>query len=149
MKSEASVEIDRPIADVFEFTTTEVAQWSLLVVEDEIRVETDDKVGTTFRTVTDDRGSRMEFDGTVTLHEPPTAHGVHMAGVQFDIDAEYRFEDLGGRTRVTQISTVHPKGMMKLAFALFGWLMKKTSCDAAAKELQSLKMLMETPTHEM
>jgi len=38
----------------------------------------------------------MEFDGVVTRHEPPTAHTVVMKGKQFDIEAEYSFEDLGG-----------------------------------------------------
>ena len=145
MTTEGSVEIDRPIAEVFEYTTNNVAEWSLTVVED-VPIETapDGGVGSTFRCVTEDRGQRMEFLGSVTRHEPPTASSVNLVGKQFDIDALYLFEDLSGRTRVTQVSVVRPKGlMMKLMFAIIGPFMKKSSCDAVSKELQSLKQHME------
>lgn len=145
MTTEGSVEIDRPIDKVFDYTTNNVAEWSITVVED-IPLETmpDGGVGSTFRCVTEDRGHRMEFQGTVTRFEPPTVSAVNLVGKQFDIDALYLFEDLSGRTRVTQVSVVRPKGlMMKLMFAVIGPFMKKSSCDAVSKELQSLKQHME------
>lgn len=143
MRTESSVEIDRPIGEVFEYTTRNVAEWSIIVVEDEVIDEKPEGVGTTFRVVTEDRGSRMEFDGVVTRHEPPTAHAVLMKGKQFDIEAEYLFEDLGGRTRVTQRSTVTGKGFVKAVFLLFGWLMRKSGCKSLEKELSNLKQLIE------
>ena len=85
----------------------------------------------------------MEFEGLVTRHESPTAHAVLMKGNHFDIEAEYLFEDLDGRTRVTQWSKVHGKGFVKVIFFLFGWLMKKTSCNALENELLNLKRLAE------
>lgn len=36
MTTEQSIEIDRPIADVFRFTTEHVAEWSEVVVSDEV-----------------------------------------------------------------------------------------------------------------
>lgn len=143
MESTGSVEIDCPIEEVFEYTNNNVAEWSIVVVEEETINETPEGVGTTFRVVTEDRGKRMEFDGVVTLHEPPTASSVEMVGQFFDIMADYTFEDLGGRTRVTQISTVRGKGLFKVVFFLTGWLMKKSSCDALEKELNQLKRLCE------
>jgi hypothetical protein len=86
----------------------------------------------------------MEFDGVVTHHEPPKSQTVELKGKQFDIIAEYTFEDLGGRTRVTQRSTVNGKGLIKVMFILFGWLMKKSSGDAVQKELSNLKRLLES-----
>ena len=86
----------------------------------------------------------MEFDGVVTLQEAPTAHTVIMTGKQFDIEAEYRFENLGGRTRVTERSTVNGKGLVKVMFMLFGWLMWKSSCTALENELLNLKKLLES-----
>ena len=62
----------------------------------------------------------------------------------FDIEAEYHFEDLGGRTRVTQETTVHGKGLTRVMFFLFGWLMNKQSCKAANNELESLKAKLES-----
>lgn len=143
MQSEMSVEVDRAIDEVFDFTVNHVPEWSIMVVEDEVVNQTPEGVGTTFRLVTEDRGQRMEFEGVVTCHEPPTTHTVVMKGKQFDMEAEYRFEDLGGRTRVTQRSTVNGKGVIKVVFLLFGWLMKKSSCTALERELFNLKQLLE------
>lgn len=143
MKQQASVDIDRPIDQVFEYTINHVAEWSLTVVEDEVIDETPGRVGTTFRCVTEDHGRRMEFEGVVTRHEPPRFSAVHLTGRQFDITAEYDFEDLGSRTRVTQRSTVAPKGFLKVVFFLCGWMMNKAACKATENELNNLKCLLE------
>ena len=143
MHSEVSIEIDRPIAEVFDFTVNHVAKWSIIVVEDEVIEEKPEVVGTTFRTITEENGHRMEFQGVVTWHDPPNASSAFLTGQQFNIEVEYAFEDLGGRTRVTQRSTVTGKGVIKLMFFFFGWMMKKSSCNAAEKELKNLKRLLE------
>lgn len=143
MKFSASVEIAKPIEEVFVCTTERVVEWSSIVVEDEVIDEKPEGVGTIFRAVTEERGRRMEFAGVVTKHDPPTAHTVVMKGRQFDIEAAYLFEDLGGKTRVSQVSEVRPKGMMKVVFVLFGWLFRKGSCDAQQQELDSVKRLAE------
>ena len=71
-----------------------------------------------------------------------------MAGDMFDLDVEYLFDDLGGRTRVTQKSSVTGKGIFKVFLGLFGWLMKRSSCSALEKELQGLKKFCESqPVH--
>ena len=138
MQTTMSVEVDRPIKEVFAYTIKNVAEWSIIVVKDEVIDEKPEGVGSTFRVTTEEKGHRMEFEGLVTRHEPPTAHAVFMKGSQFDIEAEYLFEDLGGSTRVTQRSTVHGKGFVKMVFFLFGWLMKKSSCNALENELLNL-----------
>ena len=144
MQTTMSVEVDRPIDEVFDYTVHNVAEWSIIVEKEEVIDEKPEGVGSTFRVTTEERGRQMKFDGLVTRHEPPTAHAVLMKGNQFDIEAEYRFEDLGGgRTRVTQRSTVHGKGVVKVMFFFFGWLMKTSSCNALEKELLNLKRLAE------
>lgn len=149
IKTVGSIEIDRNIRDVFQYTTDNVAEWSLTVVEDEPLNTTPDMVGSTFRCVTEDHGHRMEFQGEVTLYDDPHVSAVRLTGRHFDIDAAYQFEDLGGRTKVTQTSRVYPKGMMmRLFFGLCGWMMKKGSCDAINKELASLKSHLEQPAGE-
>ena len=144
MQTEGSVEIDRPIHEVFRLTTEDVAKWSIVVVEDEVIEVKPQGVGTRFRTVTEERGQRMEFQGVVTAHDPPYATAVKMIGPMFDIEAAYTFEDLGYRTKVTQFSTVTGKGFLKLFFLLCGWMFKKASRDALAKELNSLKAYCES-----
>ncbi len=143
MRTEASVEVDRPIGEVFDYTNNHVADWSLTVIENEVLEEKPGGVGTTFRTLTEDHGRRMEFQGVVTRHEPPTASAVNLKGPSFDIDAEYFFEDLAGRTRVTQRSIVHGKGFFKLMLGLCGWMMKSSARKAVEAELGNLKRLLE------
>ena len=143
MQNEASVEIDRPIDDVFELTNNHVGEWSIIVVEDEVINENPKGIGTTFRTVTEENGKRMEFLGKVTRWDPPNVSAIHLTGKMFDIDAEYTFENLSGRTRVTQNSVVTGKGFFKMVLLLFGWMMKKSSCEATENELESLKRFCE------
>ena len=152
MENAASIVIDRPIDRVFQMTADRVADWSHIVVEDEVIDEQPDGVGTTFRTVTEERGKRMEFQGVVTGYDPPRLHRVEMTGDSFDIDSEFVFEELdGGRqTRVSQRASVAGKGFFKIFLFLFGWMMKKSHCDASQKELESLKAFCEKeiPTGE-
>ena len=76
MQSSGSIEIDKPIDVVFEYTINHVAEWSTIVVEDEVVEEKNGGgVGTTFRSVTEERGRRMEFAGEVTQYERPTLCG--------------------------------------------------------------------------
>jgi len=143
MRHQASVEIDRPIDEVFQLTNDHVAEWSTVVVEEEVIGKKPEGVGTTFRTVTEDHGRRMEFDGVVTQYDPPRASAVRLTGDTFDIVAEYTFDDLDGRTRVTQQSSVNGKGLFKVFLVLCGWMMKKSSCRALEKELLGLKAFCE------
>lgn len=143
VRSEGSVEIDRPIDEVFRLTNDRVAEWSIVVVENEVLDEKPEGVGTTFRTVTEDHGKKMEFQGIVTRHDPPHASSIKMTGDVFDIEVDYKFEDLSGGTRVTQISNVTGKGFFKVFMFLFGWMMNKSSCKALENELDSLKRFCE------
>ena len=143
MESEAGVVIDCPIDEVFRLTNEHVADWSIIVVENEVLDEKPGNIGTTFRTVTEEKGRRMEFQGVVTQNQPPYEHAVRLQGKMFDIDAEYTFEDLSGRTRVTQHSQVTAKGFFRVFLFLFGWMMKKSSCKALDDELNSLKQFCE------
>jgi len=145
MKSSTSVEIDRPIAEVFEYTTNNVAEWSRTVVSDEVIEEKNGGgVGTIFKVVTEENGRPMEFHGIVTEYDPPTRSVVHLKGSMFEIDAAYDFESLDyQRTRVTQHSTVTGKGFLKIVFSLFGWLMVKAGAKAQEAELVNLKRMLE------
>lgn len=143
MQNAGSVEIDRSIDEVFRLTNEHVAEWSIIVVEDEVLDQTPEGVGTTFRTVTEDNGRRMEFQGVITRYDPPHESAIQLTGEMFDIETEYIFEDLSGRTRVTQNAQVTGKGFFKLFMFLFGWLMNKSHCKASENELNSLKKFCE------
>jgi hypothetical protein len=86
----------------------------------------------------------MEFHGMVTRHDPPYASTVVMTGQYFDIEADYVFEDVSGRTRLTQRATVKGRGFFNVMMVLFGWLMRRGGCRAQANELNNLKRLLES-----
>lgn len=144
MRNEMSIEIDRPIEEVFDYTINHVAEWSLTVIRDEVIEEQPGIAGTTFLCVTEERGRQMEFHGIVTLHEPPNASAAYFVGQLFDIDVEYLFEDYIGRTRVTQRTNVIGKGFLKVMFFMFGWLMKSAGRKAGRAEFESLKSKLES-----
>ena len=145
MYTELSIEIERPIESVFELALNNVADWSHVVLREEmIENRNDGGVGTRSKIVTSDRDVEMEFDCIVKDHDPPHRTVVEMQGQHFDILATYLFENLGYKTRVTQQSQVTGKGLTKIMFLLFGWLMKGGSCKAQAKELQLMKEYVES-----
>ena len=143
VRNSSSVEIDRSIDGVFRLTTDHMPEWSIIVVEDEILEENPNGVGTTFRTVTEEKGRRMVFQGVITRYEPPHANAVRLTGDMFDIETEFTFEDLGGRTRVTQTAQVNGKGFLRLIMFFLGGLMRRSQCKASEDELQSLKRYCE------
>lgn len=143
MRQQASVEIARPIDEVFEYTNNNVAEWSLTVVEDEMLETTPERIGSTFRCVTEDHGCRMDFSGEVIRYEPPNLSRIYLTGKRFDIDAEYRFEGLDGATRVTLESVVYPRGLTRVFFVLAGWMFHKSGCRAQQAELDNLKQILE------
>ncbi len=142
MDSQVSIEIDRPIEQVFNAANECITEWSVTCVSDEI-IEDKGGVGTTFRMVTQERGKEMEFTGEVTRWDPPLHSAVYLVGTHFDIDTEFRFEDLGGRTRVSQRAVVHGRGFTKVVFALLGWVFNRSSCKALDNELECLKNFCE------
>ena len=145
MQNSGSVEIDRPIDDVFRLTNDHMPEWSKTVVEDQVVEEKLDGVGTTFRMITEDHGKRMEFDGVVTKYDPPKVSAARMTNNMLEIESEFSFEDLSGRTRVTQIANVKGKGFYRLMMFVVGLFMKKAGCKASENELLSLKRFCEEP----
>lgn len=145
MKSTGSIEINRSIDDVFDFTINHVPQWCESVIEDELVEETHDGIGNKLRIVTEENGHRMEFAAEVTIHQPPTRSAIMMYGDMFDIEVDYTFENLGYRTRVTLDSAVTPHGLgLKIMFTLFGWLMKSSGKKSLDRDFARLKQMLES-----
>lgn len=144
MKTESSVEIDAPIDLVFDVTNDDVAKWSLVVVSEETVEETANVVGSRFRSVTSSNGRELTLNGTVTSYERPRHSACTLTSDQFDIDVGYWFEDLAGRTRVTQVSVVSPNGwFLPLLFRFMKGSLSRQSYNAAKREMESLKSYCE------
>lgn len=121
-----------------------VTSWSNYVVEREMIDENPEGVGTRFRTVTEDRGQRMEYQGVITAFEAPYTLAIRLHGQLLDIEAAYALENLGYRTKVTQFSKVTGKGLTQLFFLFFGWMISQAFRDAQDRELNSLKQYCES-----
>lgn len=142
------MDIQRPIEDVFVLATDHVAVWSSIVVEDEpIHVAPDGGVGTRFRTVTEDRGHRMEFEGEVVEYDPPRRSAILLRGPAFDLEVAYELESLAdGRTRITQYSRSRGKGIWWLLLMVLTPLMRRSAIAATRKELDQLRLYCESGT---
>lgn len=145
MRTQQSITIERPIEEVFDYTIHQSRQWSQSIVSDQVIEEKNGGgVGTRFRMVTEENGREMIFQGEVTRWNRPHVARSFLKGDQFDIDVEYRFENLGYRTVVTQESKVLPKSIgLKVVFLTAGWLLKGFGKRALRKDLQTLKQQLE------
>ena len=91
MESSVSVDINRPLPEVFRYTNENVSDWSITVVENEVLEETPEKVGSRFRMLTQDRGRQMEMTGEVIRYEENRLSEVFLVGQGFEISAFYIF----------------------------------------------------------
>ncbi len=140
-----SVDIAAPPSRVFPwiFEAERNKLWLPNLVEAEVLTTAPGTVGNTFRQVYLENGRRMEMLGTVTGYEQDRYLACELRG-PFTLRVDYRLEDLGGRTRVTQHSEVVMTGFMKLLFALLKPLMKKAAAKNAAEAFGKLKQLVES-----
>jgi carbon monoxide dehydrogenase subunit G len=122
---------------------TKLNQWLPNIVENEIIYTTENKVGSTWRQVYEENGRRMEMFGTTTVHEPCKRTACEIKGKLFDLDVDYRLENLDGRTRLTQNSVVKMKGFFKLLGFILGPIMKKSQDKQADNSFSKLKRLAE------
>lgn len=139
MKTQLHIDIDHPLGEVFQRTVHDVTKWSITCVEHEMLKETAEGVGAKFRLVTDDNGRRMEFMGTVTEHVPSSRSRIYLENKAMDLDVLYTFHETMTGTRVTQMSHAQGKGLFRIMLPLMGWMMKKSTCEAQRRELDSLK----------
>ncbi len=70
---------------------------------------------------------------------------MQLTGKCFDIEAAYSFEECsGGRTRLTQNSSITGKGVFQVLLWVMSLLPSKAACEASAKELGRLAATMES-----
>lgn len=145
MKQSHHIDIAAPPEKVFAVLgdPNNLVKWAAGVVENENLNETEEKVGTTFRQVYEERGRRMEFQGVVTRYEENQAMGVHLEGSGFDLDVDYRLEPRDGGTHLVQNSDVHFKGLWKIMGFLMLPFMKKAGCEQLDQDFGRLKAMCE------
>jgi len=142
MRSEESVEIDRPPEEVFSYVANpeNLPEWSNLVLE--VRKDTEGQLqeGDRFSVVAKFLGRRFETPFEVSAHEPPRRHSDRSMGGPFEQEYIYTFEATeGGKTRLTHVVEAEPGGF----FRLVGPLLERAGTRQFRADLQILKDLLE------
>jgi uncharacterized protein YndB with AHSA1/START domain len=142
MRSEESVEIDRPLEEVFAYVANpeNLPEWTNLVLE--VRKDAEGRLqeGDRFSVVAKFLGRRFETPFEVRAHEPPRQHADRSTGGPFEQEFIYTFEQTeGGGTRLTHVAETEPGGFFKLV----GPLLERAGTRQFRADLQSLKDLLE------
>ena len=114
---ETSVVINRPIEEVFAFTTDYDThlQWQAGIVEAEITSEGPLEVGSQYKYVMQMLGRQLDTTGEITVFEPPKRHGWKATSGPFPAEGLFSFDAVEDGTRVTFHVEAEAGGFFKLA----------------------------------
>jgi uncharacterized membrane protein len=142
MHAEESVEINRPIAEVFSYAAEpqNMPEWTSLVQEVQKEGQGQLKEGDRFTVIAKFLGRSSETPFEVSVHQPPRRYSAKSVGGPFDQESTYTFEETaGGGTRLTCVVEVEPGGFYKLA----GPLLEAAGKRQYRADLGTLKDLLE------
>jgi uncharacterized protein YndB with AHSA1/START domain len=142
MRIEESVQINRPLNEVYEYVANpeNLPEWSGIVQEVHKEAQGELREGARYTTVAKFLGRRFETPMQVTSHEPPRRHSDRSTGGPFE--QEYTFvleETAGGGTRLTEVAEGEPGGF----FRLVGPLLEMAGRRQFRTDLANLKDLLE------
>ncbi len=142
MRIEESVEINRPLEEVFNYVANpeNLPEWSGIVLEVQKEGQGQPQEGDRFTTVAKFLGRRFETPMEVTAHEPPRRHTDRSTGGPFPQEYTFILEETAeGRTRLTQLAEGEPGGF----FRLVGPLLEMAGRRQFRADLGNLKDLLE------
>ena len=141
MRIEESVEINRPVEEVYAYVANpeNLPEWAGTAIE--TRKDTPGPLlkGSTFTVVGKFLGRRFETPFEVTAHEFPRRHSHKSTGGPFPMEWTLTFEEVAGGTRYTQVADGEPGGF----FGLVGPLLERLGRRQLKTDLENLKDLME------
>lgn len=140
-KFEKIVYINRPLEEVFEFSTNPVndPKWRDSAVSGEKTSDGPIGVGSTFRSVDKLIGREIESTVEVTVWDPPNKYGVKALGGPMPFEMIQTLESKEGGTQLTLSGQAEIGGFFKLAEGLVGKQLEKQM----EKDLNGLKKYME------
>ena len=141
-RNEASVEIERPAAEVFPYLAAPERrlEWMEKLVDSEQVTDGEPALGTRFRDVFEDHGQRIELDAEIVEWEPDERLSTRLTSGAFDSTASQRLEDLGGRTRVEV--TIETEYRSTVARLMAGVITRHAQTQLE-EDLERLKRLIE------
>ena len=142
---EASVVINRPVEEVFEFVTNPKNDllWQSGVLESEQTSEGPMRVGTTVRSVSQFLGRRMEGTGEVTEYEPNRKIKTKGTSGPMTVEASYTFEPVEGGTRVSFVGEGETGGLVKRLFGLADSIVVRMAQRGMETDFANLKDILE------
>lgn len=140
MKVEAEVTVNRPVEEVFSFTTdfSRIPEWADPVAKREVMTEGPVGVGTRIQAVDEFPGRRVEFVEEISVYEPNERVTAHM-GAPMNGEFSFAFKAEDGRTRVNAYIDASPTGLFGIVMRLLG---RKVQNDFQ-KDLNTLKSMIE------
>lgn len=120
-RSQASIDIKRPVDDVFAYAVDmgNFIKWSGEAIEAEQIGEGPLGVGTQIRAVGKFLGRRVEQTLEITAYEPPASFGFKSVSGPFKSKMTLTFENVDGGTKVTEAVDVESGGFFGVADPLF------------------------------
>ena len=117
---EASITINRPIAEVFAFVTDfgKSIQWQPGLIEAGLTSSGPAGVGSTFKWVSSFMGQKMASGGQITVWNPPNQYEYKLTAGPVPGSGGVTFKAEGNSTVVTQYGDFEPGGFFKLAEGL-------------------------------
>lgn len=83
-------------------------------------------VGTRFVQRIREGGRVQSYEGRVTAYAPPNHLGIVIGNRAFEMQVDYRFTDLGGRTRLDYSAVMVRGGVfVRLMTTMFGWITRR------------------------
>ena len=146
MKASATVDIERPIEEVFDFVSNveNMEQWVVGMGETKLVVGDGENVGDRYesRYSYGGRTSDMEFE--ITTYEPPHRFGMTAPEGPFAFDGLVELEETDRGTLVTNTIDAGADGRVTaFVFAVFGPIVRWMMARQLRKELRVLEELLE------
>jgi uncharacterized protein YndB with AHSA1/START domain len=141
VKVEASVDIKRPIAEVFAYVTdpSRTPEWSSLTLESSLEGGGPIVVGSRIRVIGKFLGRRSESTAEVTQYDPPRKFAMRYISGPVHLELERHLESTGEGTRYRSTIVGESGGLFKLTDPALSALMKRT----VETDLHTLKVLLE------
>ncbi len=143
-KIEITLDINRPVEDVFAFVSNSenLPRWRATALEVKKTFEGPPGVGGVFKGRYAFLGRQFEGDLVITAHEPNRTYAAKLAAGPFPLETRYTLEPSEGGTRLNFVAEGEPGGFFKLAEPLVVSLAKR-SYEA---DLHNLKEMLEART---
>lgn len=141
LKWEASVDISRPIDEVFAYVTdpAKAPEWASWILENTLEGGGPVGVGSRIRGVWKFLGRSQDFRGEVTQYDPPSKFAMRTVSGGLHGYAEAQLESIEGGTRFRNRYESETGGLFKLADPIVAPLAKR----ALEADLHTLKALLE------